>query len=176
MINPHEGRARYIVRAGTAWHQFRRIQRQMPLNGSGDNRRVAHGVRDRGLPARIRTVGEHLDTQREWRPSSLAGPFNMRAMPHAAEALPDPVCVIPRRPFQPLVALRFFLEAAWMSRMIGNTLAANCAAYALRATRMRSTAPVASGVPSRFPRALAAARAALVRPEIASRSCSTRGH
>jgi hypothetical protein len=30
--------------------------------------------------------------------------------------------------------------AAWISRMIGRTLAANCGACALRATRMRSTA------------------------------------
>jgi hypothetical protein len=37
------------------------------------------------------------------------------------------------------------------------TLAANCAACAFSATRMRSTAPAGSGVPSFFPRALAAA-------------------
>jgi hypothetical protein len=37
---------------------------------------------------------------------------------------------------------------------------------------MRFTAAAGSGVPSRVPRALAAARAALVRSEIASRSCS----
>jgi hypothetical protein len=37
---------------------------------------------------------------------------------------------------------------------------------------MRLTAPAASGVPSFVPRALAAASAALVRSEIASRSCS----
>ena len=34
---------------------------------------------------------------------------------------------------------------------------------------MRFTAPVESGVPNRFPRALAATRATLVRSEIASR-------
>ena len=37
---------------------------------------------------------------------------------------------------------------------------------------MRFTAPAGSRVPSRVPRALAAANAALVRSEIASRSCS----
>ena len=37
---------------------------------------------------------------------------------------------------------------------------------------MRSTARAGSGVPSRFPRALAGAKAALVLSEIASRSCS----
>ena len=50
--------------------------------------------------------------------------------------------------------------------MIGSTLAANCAACALRAARMRFTAG------ARIQRALAAARAGLVRSEIASRSCS----
>jgi hypothetical protein len=44
------------------------------------------------------------------------------------------------------------------------------AACALRATRMRSTAPAGLGVPSRSPRASAATRAAFVRSETASRS------
>jgi hypothetical protein len=39
-------------------------------------------------------------------------------------------------------------------RMIGNALAANCAAITQPAAYMRCTAPVGSGVPSRFPRAL----------------------
>jgi hypothetical protein len=41
--------------------------------------------------------------------------------------------------------LRLLWPAAWMSRMIGSTLAANCTACAFRATRMRSTAPAGSG-------------------------------
>jgi hypothetical protein len=45
---------------------------------------------------------------------------------------------------------------------------ANCIACALRATRMRSTAPAGSGVASRLPRALAAASAALVSSAIAA--------
>jgi hypothetical protein len=57
-------------------------------------------------------------------------------------------------PSCPAIALRLVKPAAWMSRMIGRTLAANCAACALRVTRMRSTAPAGSGVPSRFPRCL----------------------
>jgi hypothetical protein len=40
----------------------------------------------------------------------------------------------------PGMALKVVWPAAWMSRTIGSTLAANCAACALRATRMRSTA------------------------------------
>jgi hypothetical protein len=67
------------------------------------------------------------------------------------------------------MTLRLVWPAAWMSRMIASTLAANCAACALRATRMRSMAPIVSGVPSHFPRALATDRAALVRCEIGSR-------
>ena len=53
--------------------------------------------------------------------------------------------------------------------MIGRTLAANCAACALRATRMRSTAPAGSAHPIAF-RILAAAKAASLRFEIASHS------
>jgi hypothetical protein len=41
-----------------------------------------------------------------------------------------------------------------------------------RAYALHSAGGVGGGVPSRVPRALAAARAALVRSEIASRSCS----
>jgi hypothetical protein len=51
-------------------------------------------------------------------------------------------------------------------------IAANRTALAVWAARMRFTAPTGSGVPSFVPRALAAARAALVRSEMASRSCS----
>jgi Transposase len=58
----------------------------------------------------------------------------------------------------PAMALRLLWPAARMSLTIGSTLAANYAVCALRATRMRSTAPIGSGVPSRFPRALAAGR------------------
>jgi hypothetical protein len=42
------------------------------------------------------------------------------------------------------MALRLRCPAACMSRMIGSTFAANCAACAMRATRMRSTAPAGS--------------------------------
>jgi len=52
--------------------------------------------------------------------------------------------------------------------MIGRTLAANCAACTLRAARMRLTGPAGSGVPNRFPRALAATRAALSTRQVAT--------
>ena len=44
------------------------------------------------------------------------------------------------------------------------------AAWAIRAARVRFTTPSGFGVPNRLPRALAAAKVALVRSEIASRS------
>jgi hypothetical protein len=72
----------------------------------------------------------------------------------------------------PAMAFRLVWPAAWMSRMVGRTSDALPAACG--PTRMRSTAPAESGLPSRLPRALAAARAALVRSVIASRSCSAR--
>ena len=46
---------------------------------------------------------------------------------------------------KPWKLLELARPAAWTSRMIGRTLAANCAACALRAARMRYTAPAGSG-------------------------------
>jgi hypothetical protein len=70
------------------------------------------------------------------------------------------------------MGLRLVKPAAWMSRMIGRMLPPiePLASYGPRACAR--LAPAGSGVPSRFPCALAAARAALVRSESASRSCS----
>jgi hypothetical protein len=69
----------------------------------------------------------------------------------------------PRRLLSPL---------AWISLMMGRTLAANASAASLRALMEARQAAARRGPPSFFPRALAAARAALVRSLIASRSCS----
>ena len=71
------------------------------------------------------------------------------------------------------VALQLARPALWISHMIGKTFPANLILSSCRALPMRLTAPAGSrGPPNRFPRALAAARAALVRSESASRSCS----
>ena len=65
------------------------------------------------------------------------------------------------------VALWLVAPAAMISSMIGRTLAANRRAFAFTAATPRFAALARSGLPNRVPRALAAARAALVRSEIA---------
>src|SRR6516162_11210439 len=67
---------------------------------------------------------------------------------------------------------RLLTPLAWISLMMGRTLAANASASSLRAAIERRRASSNRGPPSFLPRPLAAARAALVRSEIASRSCS----
>jgi hypothetical protein len=59
-----------------------------------------------------------------------------------------------------------------ISLMMGRTLATNASAISLRALMEARRAAARRGPPSFLPRALAAARAALVRSLIASRSCS----
>src|SRR5262249_53120958 len=61
---------------------------------------------------------------------------------------------------------------ACISLMMGRTLAANASAISLRALMEARRAAARRGPPSFLPRALAAARAALVRSLIAPRSCS----
>src|SRR5262245_62326372 len=61
------------------------------------------------------------------------------------------------------MALWLIAPAAMMSSMIGRTLAANRRAFAFTAAVPRLAASGRLGLPRRFPRRLAAARAALVR-------------
>ena len=67
------------------------------------------------------------------------------------------------------MALKLVYPAAWTSGMVGRTLAANNPACALRAARMRSTAPAGSGACPIASRSRAAGTAS-VRSEIAFRS------
>src|SRR5262249_39398524 len=62
-----------------------------------------------------------------------------------------------------------------ISSMMGRTLAANRLALAFKAALPRFATSAMSGLPRRFPRRLAAAKASLVRFEICSRSCSGHG-
>src|SRR5262245_51781290 len=78
--------------------------------------------------------------------------------PRAVRAL-----ATPRRPLTPL---------AWISLMMGRTLAANASAASLRALLDALRAAARRGPPSLTPRRLAAASAALVRSLMAVRSCS----
>jgi hypothetical protein len=82
------------------------------------------------------------------------------------------VAVVTLLSFSPALAENLDAEAA-RRFIVGKLFAFTCADGSRGVARgMRFTAPAGSGVPSFVPRALAAARAALVRSEMASRSCS----
>src|SRR5262245_30247401 len=70
------------------------------------------------------------------------------------------------------MALWLVMPLRTISSMMGRTLAANRLALAFKAALPRFATSAMSGLPRRFPRRLAAARASLVRFEICSRSCS----
>src|SRR5262249_14538723 len=69
---------------------------------------------------------------------------------------------------------RLLTPLAWISLMMGRTLAANASAASLRALLDALRAAARRGPPSLTPRRLAAAKAALVRSLIAAGSCSVR--
>src|SRR5262249_25097861 len=87
---------------------------------------------------------------------------------------PTCTCVhVPARPVRSLGWLGLAAMALWLvmplrmiSSMMGRTLAANRLALAFRAALPRFATSAMSGLPRRFPRRLAAARASLVRFEI----------
>src|SRR5262249_19044704 len=90
--------------------------------------------------------------------TSLQSPQRAVLTPRAASAR-----AMPRMLLTPL---------AWISLMMGRTLAANASAASLRALMDALRAAARRGPPSLAPRRLAAARAALVRSLIVPRSCS----